>query len=88
MAETSPDAPAHTCHWPGCTQQVAPALWGCRKHWFKLPMRLRQRIWRHYRAGQEVTKTPSAEYLAAARDVQAWIREHLDQLAAKVHGHD
>jgi hypothetical protein len=65
----------HSCHWPGCSQQVPPAMWGCRSHWFMLPKNLRDKIWRTYRPGQEVTMTPSEEYLDAAREVQLWIRE-------------
>ena len=68
-----PNAPAHTCHWPGCGKAVPPRLWGCAPHWFRLPTRLRARIWRAYRPGQEIDKRPSAEYLAVAKDVQAWI---------------
>ena len=64
----------HTCHWPGCDKAVPPNMWGCSPHWFTLPRALRDRIWRHYRPGQEITKTPSAGYLEAARDVQAWIK--------------
>jgi hypothetical protein len=63
----------HTCHWPGCTKQVPPAMWGCSAHWFKLPKALRDKVWKAYRPGQETTLTPSPEYLAAAREVQAWI---------------
>lgn len=63
----------HTCHWPGCEKAVLPAMWGCKTHWFKLPYRLRALIWSTYRPGQEITKTPSAEYLAAAKQVQDWI---------------
>ncbi len=63
----------HTCHWPGCTKPVVPAMWGCRAHWFKLPLHLRNRIWAAYVGGQEITKTPSAEYLEAARAAQEWI---------------
>ncbi|MFP4538871.1 MAG: hypothetical protein ACLFPA_11290 [Dichotomicrobium sp.] len=66
----------HTCHWPGCTRQVPPAMWGCKYHWFRLPKHLRDRIWRHYRPGQENDMKPSEEYLAAADAVQQWIREH------------
>lgn len=66
----------HPCHWPGCTKQVPPAMWGCKHHWFALPKHLRDRIWATYRPGQEVNLTPSAEYLAAARDVQAWIAQN------------
>ena len=63
----------HACHWPGCPVKVPPAMWGCRKHWFRLPARLRARIWRAYRPGQEVTKDPSAEYIAVAREAREWI---------------
>lgn len=66
----------HACHWPGCTQQVPPAMWGCRAHWFRLPAALRSRIWRTYQPGQEERGDPSAEYLEAARAVQDWIAEH------------
>jgi hypothetical protein len=66
----------HTCHWPGCPIEVPPKLWGCRKHWYTLPQHLRDRIWKAYRPGQEINKTPSREYVDAARDVQEWIRQH------------
>lgn len=63
----------HTCHWPGCSKPVPPRMWGCRPHWYKLPQQIRDRIWSTYRAGQEITKTPSREYVAAAREAQDWI---------------
>ena len=66
----------HTCHWPGCGEIVAPAKWGCARHWYKLPKDLRDAIWRTYRPGQEQTKTPSRAYVVAALNVQAWIRDH------------
>lgn len=62
----------HHCHWPGCTKQVPPAIWGCRPHWFTLPKPLRDRIWAAYRPGQEVSMTPSREYLQVADEVQRW----------------
>ena len=68
----------HTCHWPGCTTPVPPAMWGCKPHWFRLPKRLRDRIWLTYRPGQEVDKRPSQAYLEAAKDVQDWIKEQPD----------
>lgn len=64
---------SHTCHWTGCQREVPPAMWGCREHWFKLPKPLRDAVWREYRVGQEITKTPSARYLAVAALVQGWI---------------
>lgn len=65
--------PAHTCHWPGCDAAVPPATWGCRKHWYLLPRQLRSAIWRAYRPGQEISKTPSRDYIDVARQVQEWI---------------
>lgn len=66
-------ARGHHCHWPGCTRKVPPALWGCKQHWYLLPRDLRDRIWKSFRPGQEDAKTPSREYVEAAKAVQAWI---------------
>lgn len=66
----------HTCHWPGCGKAVPPAMWGCKGHWFTLPKHLRDLIWSTYRRGQEITKSPSPAYIAAALTVQEWIRQH------------
>lgn len=63
----------HLCHWPGCTANVPPAVWGCRPHWYSLPKTIRDRIWRAFRPGQEKTMTPSQEYLEAAQEAQDWI---------------
>jgi hypothetical protein len=63
----------HHCHWPGCQVVVSPAMWGCRSHWFRIPIKLRSAVWMAYRPGQEKTKTPSKEYVQAARAVLAWI---------------
>lgn len=63
----------HSCHWPGCGKQVPPAMWGCRVHWFMLPVELRSRICAAYRPGQEVDGRPSAAYIDAANDAQSWI---------------
>jgi len=67
----------HHCHWPNCNRQVPPAMWGCKTHWFKLPKNLRDLIWITYVPGQEVTMTPSDEYLEAAHMVQEWIESNV-----------
>lgn len=64
----------HHCHWPGCTKEVPPKLFMCRSHWYALPIRLRNKVWAAYREGQEITKTPSPEYIQVAKEVQAWIQ--------------
>lgn len=67
---------AHHCHWPGCSEQVKPAVWGCRRHWYMLPLGLRNKVWAAYRAGQEETMSPSMGYVEVAREVQEWIRNY------------
>lgn len=69
----------HHCHWPGCGKQVPPAMWGCQTHWFLLPKRIRDRIWRAFNPGQEVNMRPSREYVEAARAAQDWIAAHFPE---------
>jgi hypothetical protein len=78
----------HTCHWPGCGKEVPPAMWGCKGHWFALPKHLRDKIWATYRRGQEITKSPSPEYMEAALEVQAWITAYLRQRGAPKTGNN
>jgi len=66
----------HTCHCPGGTLQVPPAMWGCRRHWFTLPATLRQKIWSEYQPGQETIGRPSKEYIEVAKEVQDWIKNN------------
>lgn len=70
----------HHCHWPGCAKQVPPAMWGCKPHWFALPLELRNKIWAAYVPGQEINGTPSRDYVAAAKEVQAWIEAQPSQV--------
>lgn len=63
---------SHTCHWPGCEAEVAPSMWGCKPHWTRLPQSIKQEILEHYRAGQDVDKRPTVDYLRAARNAVAW----------------
>lgn len=74
--KSQPQTRPHTCHWPDCNKQVPPAMWGCKTHWFKLPLDLRNRVWATYKPGQEITMTPSTAYLAVADQVEKWIREN------------
>lgn len=67
VAATKGDAKpvsAHTCHAPGCIRIVPPRMFCCKPHWYKLPKRIRDAIWREYRPGQEIDKRPSLRYLA------------------------
>lgn len=71
---------AHTCHYPACDADVPAKLWGCKKHWFRLPKTLRNRIWATYKTGQEITKTPSRAYLKVALEVQDWCLKNPETL--------
>jgi hypothetical protein len=48
-------------------------MWGCKKHWMRLPKILRDKIWLTYRIEQEVTLTPSREYVEVAKEIRQWI---------------
>lgn len=64
---------SHHCHAIGCEKPVPPRLLMCAQHWRMVPAHLQRLIWRVYRRGQEVTKTPSAVYLAAQAHVVAYV---------------
>lgn len=65
--------PGHDCHWPGgCHVQTAAAQFCCTKHWRMIPRPLQQKVWRAYRIGQEISKTPTREYMEVMREIKAW----------------
>jgi len=64
----------HYCHWPKCSVEVPPFLWGCKRHWLKLPKNLRDAIYDNYRPGQEMDKRPSGNYIKVVREVRKWIK--------------
>lgn len=66
----------HHCHWPGCEKKISPAMWGCPRHWYLIPANLRRRIWATFMPGQELSKTPSLDYIKAATAVQEWIKSN------------
>lgn len=59
---------SHTCHATGCKAAVPPETFMCRRHWFSLPKRMRDRIWSTYRPGQCDDWQISYEYADAARE--------------------
>lgn len=42
------------CHYPGCTQMKPTKLYACRTHWFLLPKRIRDDIWRGFKYDAEL----------------------------------
>lgn len=65
----------HLCHARGCSEPVPPKLLMCAKHWRMVPANLQAAVWRTYRAGQEIDKRPSHDYLDAARAAIAAVEE-------------
>lgn len=75
----------HECHWPSCKTQVPPALWGCRRHWERIPIGLRSRLWKAYRPGQEEDLNVSNDYLEVAKEINNFsILEDKKDLEAKL----
>lgn len=66
---------AHECHARGCHRSVPPRMLMCRTHWFMVPKRLQDEVWATYRPGQERDKSPSDEYLEAARAAVAAVAD-------------
>jgi len=63
----------HSCGWTGCERQVSAHLWGCESHWFKLPERMRRKVWRAYVPGQSLA-TQTDEYRSVMAEVQTFIQ--------------
>jgi hypothetical protein len=55
---------------------------GCSAHWFRLPKHFRDRIWRHYRPGQESDGALSEGYVAALEAVLTWVQETTGEVAS------
>lgn len=64
---------SHTCHAPGCTRLVPPKMYACKLHWFQLPQKIRDAIWREYQPGQEISKRASWRYMAVQRLACAYL---------------
>lgn len=75
----------HHCHWPGCERQVPPAAWGCRSHWYSLPIDIRNAIWKAFQPGQEISGRPNVAYVEAARAAQNWIAANHPQTTGVTH---
>lgn len=45
-------------------------------HWFMVPRKIRDLVWKHYIPGQEITKTPTREYLEV-------MKQAIEAVAAK-----
>lgn len=65
----------HLCHATNCKSKVPPEMFMCKRHWYMLPAYMRNAIWANYVPGQEITKTPTSEYLEAARKAIEYVEK-------------
>jgi hypothetical protein len=56
----------HRCHARACTKHVPPEMLMCKRHWFRVPKRVRDAVWAHYRPGQCDDMNPSQAWHRAA----------------------
>ena len=65
----------HTCHARGCGTKIPRKMLMCHRHWFKVPKEIRDRVWKHYRPGQEVgVRRIEPEWREAAADAVASLK--------------
>lgn len=63
----------HTCHATACVTEVPRERLFCSKHWYMLPYRMRQDVWRAYRPGQCEDLNPSTEYCKVAKNAVRYV---------------
>src|ERR1700691_4754346 len=51
--QTGLPLPAGLCAVPGCGDQIDPTRLMCRRDWYQVPKRLRDKVWRTWRSGRE-----------------------------------
>jgi hypothetical protein len=70
----------HTCHAKGCQVRTKPKMLMCLRHWRMVPRAIQAEVWDAYVPGQEISKTPTREYLAVARKAI----DHVAQMEANI----
>ena len=77
--------PIGLCAVPGCGDQIDPTRLMCRRDWYQIPKRLRDKVWRTWRSGHEANSRAHQQAvlqaIATARVAQlpGW-RRHLVRL--------
>lgn len=58
----------HRCPYEGCQRRLSRDLFACSSHWFKLPEKVRDDVWRAYRrhgvGSAELAKAHERAYAA------------------------
>jgi hypothetical protein len=58
--------PVDRCPVPGCDEQIDRTRLMCRRDWYQVPRRLRDRAWRTWRSGHEAAGRDHREAVIAA----------------------
>jgi hypothetical protein len=77
--------PARHCPVPGCEEQIDRTRLMCRRDWYHVPKRIRDRVWRTWRSGCAAGSPDHQEAvlkaITAARIARLpWSRRHLARL--------
>ena len=62
----------HVCPWPGCNEIVKRSLWGCPSHWFKVPILLRDSLWRAHR---NRFNDEGSSHRGVLMEIDEWVRK-------------
>lgn len=65
----------HYCHAFNCGVAVKPEMLMCYKHWRMVPKDIQQKVWRYYRPGQCDDMNISKEWLSAADEAIAAVKQ-------------
>ena len=66
---------SHHCHATNCKAAVPPEMFMCKRHWFALPKKMRDAIWREYRVGQCDDMNPSDDYCRTAKECVVFLAQ-------------
>lgn len=69
------DFTTHPCPWPECPKRVERWRWGCGKHWYALPEKIRLEITSAWKGGRG---EHSEAHKAALILAMGWIKAHLE----------
>lgn len=65
----------HLCHANRCKSICAPSKLMCLRHWKMVPRHLQNAVYDTFKSGQERTKSPSREWVKAARNAINYVYE-------------
>lgn len=59
------DEPMHICQASGCARTIPHGMLMCKIHWYRVPLDIQRRVWRHFKPG---AAKQSDEHRQAVRD--------------------